>query len=73
MAKTINESLNLLDHNFEIEREKLKLEQRINLLGNELLHNETSGNTELRNNIKKEIDNLKNFYCELIEKSGKYF
>ena len=71
MSRTINECLNVLDQNFEIEREKLKLEQRINLLGNELLHTEKTSNIELKTNIKKEIENLKNLYCEYNDKLGK--
>jgi len=63
--------MDVLDQNFEIEREKLKLEQRINLLGNELLHNEMSSNLDLKSKIKEEIENLKNLYCQYNDKLGK--
>jgi hypothetical protein len=71
MSKCINECMDVLDQNFEIEREKLKLEQRINLLGNELLHNEMSSNLDLKSKIKEEIENLKNLYCQYNDKLGK--
>ena len=56
--------------NVEIEREKLKIEQRINLFNNELLYNENSNNSELKTNIKMEIENLKNLYCEYNDRLG---
>jgi hypothetical protein len=71
MSRSINECMDVLDQNFDIEREKLKLEQRINLLGNELLHNEMSSNIDLKTKIKEEIENLKNLYCQYNDKLGK--
>ena len=60
----------MIDLNVEIEREKLKIEQRINLFNNELLYNENSNNSELKTNIKMEIENLKNLYCEYNDRLG---
>ena len=56
--------------NLEIESEKIKIEQRINLFNNELLYNENSNNSELKTNIKMEIENLKNLYCEYNDRLG---
>ena len=68
MSKTINEYLNALDVCFQMEREKLKIEQRINLLNNEHIYNENNHKSESNNDIKIEIENLKKLFYEYKDK-----
>lgn len=74
MARLINDIMNLNDSMVQLEREKVKVENRYNQFDKEhKLLIENDGKAQIINDIKKEKETLKNVIGEIGRKLSNFF